>query len=104
MERLAVFQHDVVRRVDHVIDGADAVAAETVGDPFRGRTDLHIFQKASAEAAAAAGLRDIDGASAFKRSTFFDDFHFWESDLPPTSCAMPIMLKQSARFAVSSNS
>ena len=82
VEGLAKFEHDVVCGVDHVIDGPDAVAAETVADPLGRRADFHIFQQASAEAAAVRRIVDGDGPPPFKGRAVFHDFHFGESDFP----------------------
>ena len=52
MERLPQFEHDEVRHVHHVVDGADARSMQTIDDPRRRRRDLHIAQDARREAPA----------------------------------------------------
>lgn len=89
VERLAEFQHNVIGRVDHIIDGTDAVAAETVADPFRRRADLHVFQQAATETAAAALVLDMNRAAPFEGRSVFHHMDFRQGDLPaedaPTS-------------------
>ncbi len=71
VEGLADFQHDVVSCIDYVVDRTDAIAAESVFDPFRGTADFHIFQQAAAETFAEGRLCDMDFGAAFDGRTGF---------------------------------
>ena len=71
VERLADFQHDIVSRIDHIIDRADAVASQSIFNPFRRTTDFHIFQEAAAETLAESRLCDMHFRASFDRRTGF---------------------------------
>ena len=73
MERLAEFEHDVIRRVDDIVDRTNPIAAETILNPFRRALNFHIFQKPSAETFAEALRFDFDFAARRKGLPFF--FH-----------------------------
>ena len=46
VQRLAGFQHDVIRHVHDVADAADADFFQRVAQPIRARPDLHAFDDA----------------------------------------------------------
>ena len=52
MHRLAELEHDEVRHIDDVVDGADAGPLEALLHPLRRRRDLDILHDAHAEAIA----------------------------------------------------
>ena len=61
VHRLAKLDHDEVRHVDDVVDGADAGTLEALLHPLRRRADLDVLDDARAEAVAEVARLDADG-------------------------------------------
>ncbi len=60
VHRLAVFEHDVVRDIDDVVDRAHAAVAKPLAHPARGWRDLDVFHHARGVARAEAAVLNVD--------------------------------------------
>ena len=74
MHGLAELQHDEVRDVDDIVDGADACIFQPLRHPCGRRRDLDVLQDARGEAAAKLGHRyaDLDEVRSPDGGVFFD--------------------------------
>ena len=60
VHRLAELDHDEVRHIDDIVNGADASTLEALLHPLRRRTDLDVLDDARAEAVAEVARLDAD--------------------------------------------
>ena len=109
MHRLTEFNHDKIRHIDHIVDSADASTFKALLHPLRRRADLDILDDTRTETVTklVGGNTDRNHVRACAASSSRQAMtgHF---GLLPVSTAIsrtrPSTLKQSPRFAVSSNS
>ena len=57
--RLTQLEHDVVRSVDHVVDGPHAGQQQALGDPARGRGHRHVVEDGHRQAGTEIGRVDL---------------------------------------------
>ena len=86
MKRLPDFEHNVIGRINHIIDWPDSVASQAVFNPHRRTCNGDIFQEASAKTLAVFGITDMNGSAASNRETRFPDCDFPQSDLAVENC------------------
>ena len=60
VHRLAVFEHDVVRDIDDIVDRAHAARAQALAHPARGRRDPDIFHHARGVARAEVAVLNVN--------------------------------------------
>ena len=109
VQRLPKLEHDVVRHVDDVVDGARTGGGHLLGEPLRRGADLHVADDARGVARAESRVFDLDRAllgspSVPASSGRWTARSTWYPSTAATSRATPAIDRQSGRLGVISSS